>query len=81
MGYWIAVKVSTLTFLMRIEQLENVERIPLENHFILSIYKNSQCLLNVVTLSIFYMSLITNKIIIIITINKIVLMAIDNNTF
>lgn len=66
---------------MRIEQLENVERIPLENHFILSIYKNSQCLLNVVILSIFSMSLITNKIIIIITINKIVLMAIDNNTF
>lgn len=66
---------------MRIEQLENVERIPLENHFILSIYKNSQCLLNVVILSIFYMSLITNKIIIIITMNKIVLMVIDNNTF
>lgn len=66
---------------MRIEQLENVERIPLENHFILSIYKNSQCLLNVVILSIFSMSLITNKIIIIITLNKIVLMVIDNNTF
>lgn len=65
---------------MRIGQLENVERIPFENHFIFEVFIR---IVNVTQYSYCFNILHLSNInkIIIITINKTVLMIIYNNTF